>query len=227
MAAEKQSRKELLEEPDPVTLTLQRTAALFTAYWKPIISGVVAVLAIIAVVSGYFYYQRQAEEQAAVLFTRSMTQYEAVRADNGNAEEYQAVKENFKRILDNYGNTEVADMALVQYASACYRSGDLEEAVESYEKALTRMSRDHEFREMAVNGLAYAYVEMGDRDKAIAMFERIVDNPDAATRDHALFNLGQLYADAGEPGKSREAFEKILADHPDSIYYDMARTEVD
>ena len=226
MASQKQSRKELLEEPDPVTLTLNRIAAFFVAYWKPIVSVVAAVLAVIAAVSAFFYYRHQAEEDAALLFTRAMTHYEAVQAGNGSAGEYGEVKENFRDILENYGNTDVADMALVQYASACYKNGDLEEAVAAYEKALSRMPRGHEFREMAVNGLAYAYLEQGDRENAIRYFEMIANNPEAATRDHALFNLAQLYAYMGDREKSREAYEKILADHPDSIYYDLARTKL-
>ncbi len=227
MAPEKQTRKELLEEPDPVTVVLHRIAGFFMTYWKPIVSGFAAVLIIVATVSGYLYVQHRAETEASVLFTRGMDHYAAVQNSNGSQEQYQAVKRDFKAILDDYGNTNVADLALVQYASASYRAGDLEEAVAHYEKAISRLPRDHEFREMAVIGLAYAHEEAGDRDKAIQYFEMIAENPDAATRDQALFRLGQLYTDADAPEKSQEAFEKILAAHQDSIYYDLAKTRVE
>lgn len=227
MAPEKQTRKELLEEPDPVTVVLNQIAGFFMTYWKLIVSGFAAVLIVVATVSGYLYVQHRAETQASVLFTKGMDHYAAVQNSNGSEEAYQAVKRDFNAILDDYGNTNVADLALVQYASASYRAGDLEEAVAHYEKALSRLDRDNEFREMAVIGLAYTHEALGDREKAITYFEMIAENPDAATRDQALFRLGQLYTDAGAPEKSREAFEKILAAHQDSIYYELAKTRVE
>lgn len=226
MAAEKQTRKELLEEPDPVTVTLHRIAGFFVTYWKPVVSGVVAVLVVVAAISGYFYFQNRTENAAATLFTKAMDQYSTVLSRNGSAEEYREVKRDFEYILENYGKTKVAQMALVQYAGACYRSGELEEAVAHYEKALSRMPKSHKFREMAVIGLAYAYEGLNDHGNAIKHFEAIAADPEAATRDQALFKLGQLYADAGEPEKSREAFAKIVATHTDSIYFELAKARI-
>ncbi len=227
MAPEKQTRKELLEEPDPVTVTLHRIAGFFVTYWKSIVSGVAAVLVVVAAVSGYFYFQHRTETAAAGLFTKAMDHYGTVLARNGSEEEFRAAKQNFRHILDNYGKTDVAKMALIQYAGASYRSGDFEEAVAHYEKALSQMHRGHKFREMAVNGIAYAYEAMGDHDNAIRYFTMIADNPDAATRDQALFKLGILYEAAGEKEKSRDAFETILAAHQDSLYFELAKARIE
>lgn len=226
MAREKETRKELLEEPDPVTLYLHRTAAFFLAYRKPIISCVAAFLIIVAAVSVYFYYQARMETAASTLFTSTMEHYAAVVSGNGDADAYEALKKDFRNILDEYGNTKVADMARVQYASVHYRSGDFGEAVKNYETALSQLPANHRFREMALIGLAYSYEGLNDSDNAIAYFEKIKNDPDAAMRDQALFNLGILYAERGDMEKSREAYEAIVSDHTDSMYYEVARDRI-
>ena len=42
-------------------------------------------------------------------------------------------------------------------------------------------------------------------------------------KSDALFNLGILYAEIGLNDKSVEAFKKIVADHSDSVYYEVVR----
>lgn len=224
---EKETRKELLEEPDPVTVYLHRIAAFFFEYRKPIITGVVALLVVIAGTSGYFYYRSQQESAASVLFAGAMDRYAEAVAENGSPGEFEAVKNEFSRILEEYGNTEVARLATVQYASAALRAGETDEAIRYYERAVSRLPSRHRFRETAVMGLAYAYEEKGDYDSAIRYFEMIADNPAAASRDQALFRLGGLYAEAGNPEKSREAYLTIVEDYPDSMYYELARTTTD
>lgn len=227
MAREKETRKELLEEPDPVTVYLHRIAAFFVANRKPIIAGVVVLLVVIAATSGYFYYRSQQESAASVLFATAMDRYTQIVAENGSSGEFEAVKNDFGRILEEYGNTEVAKIAIVQYASTAFRAGDTDEAIRYYERAVSSLPSRHRFRETAVIGLAYAYEENGDYDDAIRYFEMIAENPAAATRDQALFRLGGLYAETGEAEKSREAFQAIIDDHPDSLYYELARTKTD
>jgi hypothetical protein len=40
-------------------------------------------------------------------------------------------------------------------------------------------------------------------------------------QDEALFNLGVLYEKLGEQDKSEKAFNRIISDHPDSMYIDI------
>ena len=224
MAREKETRKELLEEPDLVTIYLHRIAGFFLTYRKQIISGIVAFMIIVVSVSGYFYYQNRMENAASVLFARAMTNYGAVLAAGGSPAEYDRVKEDFIKIFDNYGRTRIADLALVQHAGLCYRSGDFQKAVEQYEKALAKLPRNHRFRELALSGLAYAYEGLQDHESAIKHFGLVVQTPDAVTRDHALFKLGELYQKTGDPEKSKEAYEKLVSVYTDSIYYELANS---
>ena len=45
-------------------------------------------------------------------------------------------------------------------------------------------------------------------------------------KDDALFNLGKIYAELGDSAKSEQAFRKILADHPHSIYTEAVKEKL-
>ena len=47
-----------------------------------------------------------------------------------------------------------------------------------------------------------------------------------AAVDDVLFELGDIYARLGEKEKSAEAFKRILSDHKDSVYLELARERV-
>jgi tetratricopeptide (TPR) repeat protein len=226
MAREKQTRKELLEEPDPITVNLHRIAGFFVTYHKQVIGGIAAFMLVVAAVSGYFYFQHRAENEAAILFAKAMDNYGTVIAQNGTPEEYMAVKQEFQYILDNYKNTEIVKIAYVQYAGASYRSGNYAQAVQAYQTALAHMPRDNKFIEMAQSGLAYSYDALGDYDNAIKQFEIIAADRNGVTRDQALFKLGELYAVTQNQEKSKAAYEEIVATHTGSIYFELAKNKI-
>ena len=42
-------------------------------------------------------------------------------------------------------------------------------------------------------------------------------------RAEALYNLGWLYDKLGQTEKSKEAYNKIVSEHPDFIYIDLVK----
>jgi TolA-binding protein len=45
-------------------------------------------------------------------------------------------------------------------------------------------------------------------------------------QDDVLFHLGELYAKLGQNDKSAETFQRILSDHPESVYANLVRQRV-
>ncbi|MGM0454389.1 MAG: tetratricopeptide repeat protein [Thermodesulfobacteriota bacterium] len=222
----KQSREELLEQPDAVTLYLQQFAEFIRRYQKQlIVAGVVFVILVLAA-SGGVYYVNKAEDEASAMLGRAMDRYESVQAQNGDPAAYEALKKKFKTVMDQYGFTDAGEMARVQYASICYESGEYEKAVEAYETALDEFGGNPQFNDMIVTGLAYAYQATGDYDNAVKYFEKVAEDESAVTRDQALFNLGQLYGRLGKTEQSRKTYEKIVSEFPDSIYVEPAKMEL-
>lgn len=222
----KQSREELLEEPDAVTVYLHRFAEFVGQYQKQLIAAGIAFVVLILVISGVVYYMNHAENQASTMLGKAIARYEAVQSQNNDPAQYEALKKEFKAVIDEYGFTDAAEMARVQLASVYYESGDYEKAVEWYKTAVDAFEGNPQFSDLVLNGLAYAYQAQGDYDNAVKYFEKIADDNSAITRDQALFNLGQLYGRLGQTEKSRHAFEKIVSEYPDSIYVEPAKMKL-
>ena len=54
----------------------------------------------------------------------------------------------------------------------------------------------------------------------------IANGSDPVLKDTAVFNLGLLYALTGKGEKSEAAFNTIINDYADSIYYPLAKEKI-
>ncbi len=223
--AQDKDRKELLEEPDPITVALNRIGLFIQAHYKQLIMAGIALAVIVVSASGVAWYLNQAENKAAVMLDKAMARYETVQA-TGTPAELAAVKKDLQVVMDEYGHTDAADMAMVQYAAVSYESGAYADAIDAYLTAYDTFGHDARFRDLILTGLAYAYAGNGDTENAVNYFEKVVADRDAVTKDQALFNLGNLYGEMGKADKSRDAYEKIVSDYPNSMYYEPARMQL-
>lgn len=224
--AQEKDRKELLEEPDPVTVYLQRFTGFLVKYKNQLIIGGSVFLAVILIVIGVGYFLNRAENKAAVMLGKAMDQYQVAEANDGQFTEHEKLKAVFKAIIDKYPHTDAAAMAMVQYASVCSKSGDFKSAIDMYQAAYGKFSDNPRFSSMITSGLAYAYHGKGDTENAVINFEKVAADKDAVMKDQALFNLGLLYEKQGKTEKSRSAYEKIVSDYKDSPYYESAKMKL-
>jgi len=63
-------------------------------------------------------------------------------------------------------------------------------------------------------------------EKAVEYFEKTLNSPNSMMRDEALYHLGWLYDKLGQSEKSKQAFNKIISDHPDFIYIDLVKEQI-
>jgi tetratricopeptide (TPR) repeat protein len=71
--------------------------------------------------------------------------------------------------------------------------------------------------------LGYAHEQLNDIPSAVSSFEKIAENQEPVLRDEALFNLGVLYEKSGKHQKSADAFQRIITEHPDSMYIEIVK----
>ena len=91
------------------------------------------------------------------------------------------------------------------------------QAAELYERYLRKTGGDSEaFTQLATEGLAYSYESMGQTDKAIEAFERLITPESKAFRERGLFNSARLYARSDNRDKALELYKTLLADYPES-----------
>ena len=231
---EDKTRKELLEEPDPFLVFVGRALAFVKKYQQQILLAVMAVFIAAVAVSGMLYYQRHSEEKAAEMLGQAISKYNSLmRKDpkmisymEPSAEEYDKSKKAFQEIMDKYGSTGAGKAALLNYADLCYRTKEYEEAIKSYEKALDNIGDQAAFKNLILNGLAYSYEAKQDIENAAKYFNMIVADEGAVMKDQALFNLGRIYEKLGKPEQQMEVYKRIVAEYPNSMYFQLAKEKI-
>ncbi len=167
-------------------------------------SLIIGVLIILAIVLGYFGYQKyiiepktqDAQEQiyAAQQFFESDSLNKALFGDGNHL--------GFVDIADEYSSTKPGNLANY-YAGICFlKKGDYDKAIDY----LTKFKVDDELvGPMAQGALGDAYLEKGDQAKAVSQYLK------AATMNNNSFTASLFYFKAGETyelmGKNQEALD--------------------
>jgi tetratricopeptide (TPR) repeat protein len=226
MVKKRLTRKELLKEPDEFFTLTGQLINWVKANPKPITYGGGVLLAVIAIILGYGYYQKNRASVAADLLGKSLAQYGQLVANGGEAKALATVGPDFERLIDKLGGQPAGRLGCLLYAHFNLKAGEFRKAAELYQKALRSFAREPSLAPIILNGLASAYQAAGDTSLAIGTYEKIVALDVKTYTDSALFELGGLYAKAGQTEKSREMYERLTANFPDSSYVPLAREKM-
>lgn len=220
----KVSRKKLLKEPDEF-LTLSARLFQFVVKNKyQMLAAFGGVILVVLIVSGWSYHSRQRANESLAQLQKSWNRYETLRG--GKNEDplpaYQDVRAEFEQLIADFEDKPGGKMARVIFADICYDAGEADKAIALYKSALEDFSQPF-YRDQILNGLGYAYEAKKEYDTALEYFEKISVGSDPVLKPEALFNMGRLYAALGNEEKSQQAYQKIVADSPQSFYAELAK----
>lgn len=223
MAKQKRvTRKQLLKEPDEFITTTGRIIAWGRQYTRQVTYAAGVFLILLVIIAGFRYFSNRAENKAFLLLDQAVSKYETQKAESDALVAYEDAREDFEYIIRKYDNTEGGKLATVVFAGISYDSGDAERAIQLYEAALTYFKGDTTYQNILWSGLGYSYEKKQDARMAVSCFEKIAAGNDPVVKDVALFNMGRLYNELGDTVKSKQAYERLVAEHTDSIYYRLA-----
>jgi len=220
------TRKQLLKEPDEFITTTGRIIRWGRQHTKQVTYAAGALLVLLVVIAGYRFFSNNAENQAFLLLGEAVGKYESQKTGVDALAAYQDSREDFEYIIRKYDNTEGGKLATVVFAGISYDAGDAERAIQLYEAALTYFKNDTSYQNFLWNGLGYSYEKKQDVRQAISYFEKIAGGEDPLVKDIALFNMGRLYHELGDMEKSKQAYERLVTEHTDSMYFQLAREKV-
>ena len=222
----KKTRKELLKEPDEFMTLSGKLIGFAVTYKTQLTYGLGIILALAIVFSGIRFFSIRAENKAAALLEGSLVEYNSLRTDKTPAAVYDAVSGGFQDILQKYSGKNSGKIARLIYANICYDAGKYEQAINLYNTSLKDFEAHPMIHSQILSSLGYAYEQQKQYSAAVGYFEIISTSPEQIQRGEALFHLGRLYNKLGQPGKSKEAYQKILSDHPDFIYIDIVKEQI-
>ena len=227
MAKQKRvTRKQLLKEPDEFITTTGRVIGWGRKYTRQLAYAAGAFLLLLVIIAGYRFFSSSAENKAFLLLDQAVGKYEAQKTDMDALVAYEGAREDFEYIINKYDNTEAGKLATVVFAGMSYDVGEAEKAIQLYQAALPYFKGDTTYQNFLWSGLGYCYEKKKDVRMAISWFEKIADGQDPVAKDVALFNMGRLYHELGDTAKSKQAYERLVAEHTDSIYYQLAMEKI-
>lgn len=217
------SRKRELETPDEFITFSQQLIGIAAAHKEKLITIVGVIVVLIIGFVGKQHFSERAENKVSALLGQSMAKYQAIKRKTSPEEAYVGAEKDFQQMLEKYSGSRGGKIARLMFADICYNGGHYDRAIQLYTTSLEEFAGVPFVENMILSSLGYAHEKKKNYPEAIKYFEMSVQGSDSAMKSDALFNLGVLYAEMGRHEKSTEAFKKIVVDHSDSIYYDIAR----
>ena len=227
MAKQKKTRKELLKGPDEF-LTFSGRVAAFVRDHSREFSYLVLAIAVIAV--GYLAvgkYLGHVNKTGQDAYNRAYDSIaDNMKADGGSLENLSQAEELFAKVMDEYGLSKAARLALPQVAFIKFVDNKYDEAISLYKEFLDQVSDDIQYRSMTSLALATCYEAKGDFKAAIETLKPVVGVLEAPFREAAMFDTARLFRLDNSPEKSKEILKQFVEEYPDSPFLPIAKAHL-
>jgi tetratricopeptide (TPR) repeat protein len=209
----KEEKKYNLDLDTTIVETSNKVENIYHTYKKQIN---IAVIAVVAIVAGYFAFNmfviepREKEAQAAMFQAQTWFEQDSINlALNGLGE-----MPGFLAIADEYGMTKAANLANY-YVGVCYmRKGEFQSALD----ALNGFSTDNELVGPLATGLkGDAYVELNDIEKGASLYLKASgESKNRITSPLFLKKAGIAFEELKSYDDAIRAYEKIKLEFAES-----------
>ncbi len=213
-------RKKELEQMDAFQANVLKSMEVAKKYKKPLLLGVVVVILVIAAFAGTMTSLKHSRENASQLLAKAVE----VHAKNTDPKAgYDAVRQDFQKIFDEYSNTPAGKMARIQFGHMAYMAGDYDTANQMYEKAYEFFQKDANLKELLLLCRANILVEQKEYGKASGLFDKAFGGGDGIWKAQAGFMIARLSEFNEDPADVRKNYEKVSGEKSSSMYQEMAK----
>ncbi len=219
------SRKRDLSQPDEFISLTTKIINYFKDHIKAVIVVLCAVTAAGVSLLLILHYGNVNNQEAFKLLSEAQTEYQK-SAEEDPVKAYEASNELFEQIFEKHPKTSGARSGYLIYANICYKAGEYDKAINYYNKALNKFQGKTGIEEAVYSGLAYAYRDQANYDKAAGYFDKLTSTENKTLQEEAYYNLGLIYEETNNPEKSRKAFKTIVDEFTGSMYFEIAKQKV-
>lgn len=224
--AKKLTRKELLKETDEFLTLSNRVVNFFNAHLLGLKYCGIAIAVVVAGYLAVYGYMRHINKGGQEVYNMA---YDTL-TDNLNPdvtpEKLKKAEELFVRVIDEYGMSKAARLALPQVGHVKFSEKKYDDAILYYDKFAAEVSGDKEYETLTSLALAGCYEAKGNLKKAILLLSSIVDAPGNLFRETAMLSLERVYRIDNQPEKANEILEKFVQEFKTSPFLPMAKARL-
>lgn len=199
-----------------------------------------AVIAVVVLAGGYFWFQNRSAEQAGELMGVAMTIYQAPivppssvpgavqQAGSYPSEKarYEAALKAFQDVANTYSSSTSGIAARYHSAETLFSLGRLTEAHQAYQQVIDK-DGNSVYGLMAKLGLASTMVAEGQNDAAVKAYEDLAAVRDGIVPvDGVLMQLAKAYEKIGKKSEARTTYKRVVDEFPESPYVQSARQQM-
>lgn len=216
-------RRKELEQIDPFQANLLKTLAYVKENQKQFWLILGGIILVIVIFSGIMFSFKKSESTASDMVARAVITYAKA---NDPVKGFDAVTDDFETVFAEYSNTSAGRMGKVKFAKICFEAGEYDRAFELYKEALEMFEDEAGMKNFLLSSLGHVSQARKDVDAAKKYFLEIETGASNLLKDEAQFALAGIYEDANDAASSLKMYEKIVNDHENSIYRNIAESKI-
>jgi predicted negative regulator of RcsB-dependent stress response len=224
--AKKITRKELLKSDDEF-LTLSARAAAFIASHRPQIKyvgiGIAAVAVLYLAGSTYFRYLNRVGQQA---YNEAYYTLKENMKPGAASEETGKGKDLFQKVIDDYGLSKAARLALPESAYEKFLQKDYDAAILQYQEFQNTLAKGSPYRPLTSLALAACHEAKGELEMSLKILEPALDLPDNPFRESVMLSLARLYRNSGQAEKEKKILERFVETYETSPFLPMVKARL-
>lgn len=226
MAAKtKLTRKELLKKPDDFLTFSGRMIVLAREHTRQLAyMGIIIAVAVI-IYLGFNTYKGYIDKKGLEAY--NMAYYSMLKNMGPEKDSLAKAEEGFNTVIEKYGRSRTADLALPELAYIKFLNNRYDEAIDLYKRFLDQLSENDTYLPIGRIALATCYEEKGDFDKAIQTLEYITSGKDDFFKEQAMLSLARIYRSSGKKEKSDEILREFIDKFPSSPSLSLAKSHLD
>jgi len=184
---------------------------------------------IIAVAGGAFLWNRShrasLRNRAALALREGVGLFYASRqAENPD---FQMAIASLSGVTESYPGTGAAGQAALYLGHIYYAKGNYPAALERYQKAVSELTSESPFMEVALFNVAYALEAKREFANARAAYKQVLDLPRGVLKDRAVIGIGRCYEAQGDLKAASQTYRSILKRFPNSPWVQELRQRMD
>lgn len=220
-------RKRELAQMDPFQEGLTKSVKWASAHKQQLMISVGALVGVVVVFSAIMFSFKQSEIKASELAAKAYEKYEEQYSQDRDARKgYDAVKDDFKTLLDEYPNTSAGRMALINFGKICFEAKDYDQAFDLYSRALSSMGDKAGVKNFLLCALGTTCELRNDLEQAKSYYMRVEEGTSNLLKDDARFALALIYEKLNDTDAGRQMYEKIAESQGASVYKAIAQAKI-
>lgn len=225
MAEKKISRKELLKAPDEFLTFSERVFIFVRDNSKKVFTGVALIVAAVVITVGVLSYLEIQSSRAAEAYATAVARLPV----NGEFEpqKAEAAVIELEKVADSFSSHSSGRCALLDLGALYFKLGKHDQSLTAYQRFLDSIKPEEvSLKPLVLDSLAYVYEAKGEPAQAAARWEALIGLQGLMLKEQAYLNLARVSNELGRPDQARQAYQKLLAEFPNSAQAVLAKAQM-